>query len=142
MAEAGILTEKDRVELLNGEIIAMPPIGSWHGGHVIRLNRILQAAVLERGVVSIQGPLRLSDESEPEPDAMLLKPREDDYTGGHPGPEDVLLLIEVADTTINYDRGIKLAAYARAGYRKCGSSFGRSIESKRTRSLRMAGTPT
>ena len=118
MAEAGILTEKDRVELLNGEIIALPPIGSWHAGHVNRFNRILLPALLQRAVVSIQGPVRLSDESEPEPDVMLLKPREDDYTGGHPGPEDVLLLIEVADTSVEYDRGTKLSAYARAGIRE------------------------
>ena len=115
MAEAGILTEKDRVELLDGEVIAMPPIGSWHAGHVNRLNRILLPALLQRAVVSIQGPVRLSDVSEPEPDVMLLKPRDDDYTGGHPGPEDVLLLIEVADTSVEYDRGAKLSAYARAG---------------------------
>ena len=79
--------------------------------------RILASAIVEPASLQlrIQGPVRLSDESEPEPDAMLLKPREDDYTGGHPGPEDVLLLIEVADTTVDYDRGDKLTAYARAG---------------------------
>ncbi len=118
MAEAGILTEQDRVELLNGEIIAMPPIGSWHAGHVDRFIRILAGPLLERANVRVQGPVRLSDVSEPEPDVMLLKPREDDYTGGHPGPEDVLLLIEVADTSVEYDRGAKLSAYARAGIRE------------------------
>ena len=118
MAEAGILTENDRVELLNGEIIAMPPIGSWHAGHVNRFIRLLGVPLLQRAMISIQGQVRLSDDSEPEPDAMLLKPREDDYTGGHPGPEDVLLLIEVADTTVDYDRGAKLTAYARAGIRE------------------------
>ena len=114
MAEAGILTENDRVELLDGDIIAMPPSGIWHAGHVNRFIRIL-APLLGRVVVSIQNPVRLSDVSMPEPDAMLLKPREDDYTGKMPVPEDVLLLIEVSDTTVGYDRGAKLSAYARAG---------------------------
>ncbi len=114
MAEAGILTEDDRVELLDGDIIAMPPSGIWHAGRVNRFIRIL-APLLERSVVSIQNPIRLNDVSMPEPDAMLLKLREDDYTGKMPVPDDVLLLIEVSDTTVGYDRGAKLSAYARAG---------------------------
>ena len=115
MAKAGILTENDRVELVDGEIIAMPPIGQWHGGHVDRLNRILLPSLLERASLRVQGPVRLSDVSEPVPDVMLLRPRADDYVGKMPVPEDVLLLIEVADTSVEYDRGIKLSAYAKAG---------------------------
>ena len=115
MAEAGILTEKDRVELLDGEVIAMPPIGDWHAGHVDQLNELLMPPMLGRANVRIQGPLRLSDVSEPEPDVMLLKRRDDFYKGRLPRPEDVLLLIEVADTSVEYDRGAKLSAYARAG---------------------------
>ena len=114
MAKAGILTEKDKVELLDGDIIAMPPIGQWHSGHVNRFTRMLLPPLLERAVVSIQGPVRLNDMSEPEPDVMLLRPRADDYVGKMPVPEDVLLLIEVADTSVEYDRGVKLSAYARA----------------------------
>ena len=115
MAKAGILTEQDRVELLDGEIIAMPPIGEWHAGHVDHFVELLVQRMLGRANVRIQGALRLNDVSMPEPDVMLLKRREDFYKGRHPGPEDVLLLIEVADTSVEYDRGVKLSAYARAG---------------------------
>ncbi len=115
MADAGILTENDRVELLDGDIIRMPPIGDWHSAKVIRLNYSLLRPLEKRAIVSIQGPTRLSDFSEPQPDVMLLKWRDDYYEGGHPKPSDVLLLIEVSDTTIDYDRNRKLSAYARAG---------------------------
>ena len=115
MAKAGILTRDDRVELLDGDIIAMPPIGNWHQASVNRLTDLLHMPLHGRIVFSAQGPTRLSDVSEPQPDVMLLKWREDYYEGGHPRPSDVLLLIEVSDTSLHYDRNKKLSAYARAG---------------------------
>lgn len=120
MGEAGILGEDDRVELLEGEIIDMPPIGSPHGGAVKRIaNRLVHAIAETEAIVAVQDPLRLSDFSEPEPDIALLKPRDDFYSARHPGPEDVLLLIEVAETSLRYDRDKKLPLYARAGIPEC-----------------------
>lgn len=115
MGEAGIFAPNARVELIEGEIIDMAPIGTRHGSAVMRLNSLLSAAVGSRAVVSVQNPLRLSDLSEPEPDLMLLKPRDDFYADAHPTAADVLLLIEVADTSARYDREIKLPLYARHG---------------------------
>jgi Uma2 family endonuclease len=115
MAETGVLRPDARVELLDGKIIDMSPIGPFHGGLVKRLSRIFNLAAKGRWIVSIQDPVRLNDHSEPEPDVMLLKPAADDYTSRHPQPEDVFLLIEVSDTTLEYDRGEKLPAYGRAG---------------------------
>ena len=116
MAEAGILTEDDRVELLDGEIVTMAPIGSLHASCVDMLTRILVTHVGERAVVRVQNPVRLDSRTEPQPDVMLLK--WGDYSQGHPGPEDVLLLIEVSDTTVESDRGVKLPLYARSGIRE------------------------
>jgi Uma2 family endonuclease len=115
MGEVGILGERDRVELIEGELVAMSPIGSYHQGTVNRLNHSLVRATGERAVVSVQGPVRLDDLTEPEPDFALLMPRPDFYRDAHPGPSDVLLLIEVADTSLNYDRAVKRALYARHG---------------------------
>jgi Uma2 family endonuclease len=115
MAETGVLRPDARVELLNGEIIDMSPIGPFHGGLVKRLSRIFNLKAKGRWIVSTQDPLHLNDHSEPEPDVMLLKPDGDDYTRRHPQPEDVFLLIEVSDATIEYDRAEKLPAYGRAG---------------------------
>ena len=115
MAEAGVLAPDERVELLDGEIIVMPPIGDWHASRVKRLNNSMLPPLEGRAIVSVQDPTRLDDASEPEPDIMLLRWRDDFYEGGHPGPADVLLLIEVSDTTVDYDRGAKLSAYAAAG---------------------------
>ena len=115
MAEVGILGENDRVELLEGDIIVMPPIGDWHASSVNRFTNTLPPLLQGRAVVSIQNPTRLNNRSEPQPDVMLLRWRDDFYRRGHPGPADVLLVIEVADTTVDYDRGAKLSAYARAG---------------------------
>ena len=115
MAEAGILAPDERVELLDGEIIVMPPIGNWHASNVDLFTNTFPAQLYGRAVVSVQNPTRLDDASEPQPDVMLLRWRDDFYGGGHPGPADVLLLIEVSDTTVDYDRGAKLSAYAAAG---------------------------
>ncbi|HZZ62998.1 MAG TPA: Uma2 family endonuclease [Roseiarcus sp.] len=116
MAEAGILTPNDRVELIGGEIFDMVPIGSAHAGKTNRLNRLFARAAADGlAVVSVQSPLRLDAYNEPEPDLMLLKPREDDYQGRHPSAADVLLLVEVSETSLVYDRGTKLPLYARFG---------------------------
>ena len=115
MAEIGVLHPNARVELLNGEIIDTSPIGPFHGGLVTRLSRLFNLQAKGRWTVSTQNPLRLDDHSEPEPDVMLLKPAPDDYTSRHPQPDDVFLLIEVSDTTLDYDRAEKLPAYGRAG---------------------------
>jgi len=116
MVETGILTKDDRVELLEGEIVEMAPIGSPHQGTVDRLNRLFTSRLGERVIVRVQGPVLLASvESEPEPDVALLVPRPDFYTTGHPEPTDILLAVEVMDTSVEKDRRVKLPLYARAG---------------------------
>lgn len=115
MAEAGIFTEDDRVELLDGDIVQMAPIGSRHASVVIRLNRLLGQQIGETYFVSPQNPVRLTAHSLPQPDLAILRPRADFYAKAHPTPDDVLLLIEVADTTLREDRKDKIPSYARAG---------------------------
>lgn len=115
MAEAGILAEDDRVELLEGEIIEMSPIGRRHAACVDRLNRLFSDRLRDRAIVRVQNPVQLSDRSEPQPDIALLKPKADFYESGHPQPQDILLLVEVADSTVEFDREIKIPLYARSG---------------------------
>ncbi|MDA2936977.1 Uma2 family endonuclease [Acidobacteria bacterium AH-259-A15] len=112
MAEAGILSEEDRVELIEGEIVEMTPIGARHAGVVKRLNRMLQARLGSRLVISVQDPVRLSTNSEPQPDVAVLRPRDDDYMERHPDAQDVVLLIEVMESSRAYDRNIKIPLYA------------------------------
>lgn len=114
MADTGILTRDDRVELIEGEIVRMSPIGSAHQACVDRLNSLLVARLGKRAIVRVQGPIALSRSSEPQPDISVLRPRKDFYVAGHPGPSDVLLVIEVIDTSGDYDRNRKLPLYARA----------------------------
>ncbi len=118
MSDAGILAPDDRVELLDGEIIQMPPIGVNHASCTNRMTHMLVTRFGERAVVSVQNPVRLDAYTELQPDFMLLDKREDYYSTGHPGPEDVLLLVEVSDSTVGFDRGAKLRRYARAGIRE------------------------
>lgn len=115
MGETGILHEDSRVELIEGEIIDMTPIGSRHAGTVRYLSDSLAQAFRGIAVVSTQNPVILGDHSEPQPDLALLRPRRDFYRLAHPKTEDVLLIIEVADSSIRYDREIKLPLYARHG---------------------------
>lgn len=115
MAEAGILTEDDRVELIHGEIIEMSPIGSLHSGYVKRINNLFNRLLEGHYIVSVQDPIYIDKFSEPEPDIAVLRYREDFYEKSHPRPEDVFLLIEVADTSLYYDRITKLKLYANAG---------------------------
>ena len=114
MSEAGILGEDDRVELINGEIRPMSPIGNRHIATVNRLTRMLIRHVGDRGIVQVQSTLRLGEFWMPEPDLCVLKPDEDFYLAGA-GPADVRLIIEVCDTTLEYDRRVKVPGYAEAG---------------------------
>ena len=115
MVEAEILTEDDRVELIKGEIIEMTPIGRRHAACVARLVQLLLIRLGQRAIIWPQNPIELDDTSEPQPDITLLQPRSDFYESGHPQPQDILLLIEVADTTVESDRQIKIPLYAENG---------------------------
>jgi len=115
MAETGVLRPDARVELLDGEILDMSPIGPFHGGVTKQLIRIFTATARDRWFVSVQDPVRLDDHSEPQPDVMLLKPEPDYYRRRHPRPEDVFLLVEVSDTTLATDVEVKLPLYGKAG---------------------------
>lgn len=114
MAEAGVFTEDDRVELIEGEVLEMAAIGRRHAGCVNRLTRLFTKGVGDRAVVSVQNPIQVGELSEPEPDLTLARPRDDFYSAGHPAPEDILLLVEVTDTSHRYDE-VKIAVYARHG---------------------------
>lgn len=118
MMDAGILTEDDRVELIQGEILKMAPIGSRHAACVKRLNRLFSSIIGDRALVGVQDPIRIGHTSEPEPDVSLLTSSSDFYASTHPKPEDVLLLVEVSDTTGEYDRAVKVTLYATAGIRE------------------------
>ncbi len=118
MTETGILNENDRLELIEGEIVNMAAIGSHHAACVDRLTRLFVTGLGKKAIVRIQGPFTIGEFSEPEPDVLLLKPCNDFYTNVHPGPEDVLLVVEVSDTTLDYDRNFKIPLYARAGIRE------------------------
>ncbi len=115
MGALGILHEDERVELLDGELYEMTPIGDGHIGGVNSMNFFFGQRLGGRAIVSVQNPVRLSDFSEPQPDIALLRPRPDFYRTGKARPEDVLLLVEVADSSLDYDRLTKLPRYAAAG---------------------------
>jgi Uma2 family endonuclease len=115
MAEAGLLAPDARVELIEGEIFDMAPIGVDHNGAVNQLSHLFNQAVGNLAIVQIQGVVRLDRSSEPQPDLALLAPRADFYRRAHPSPADVLLLIEVSDSTLRHDRDVKVPLYARHG---------------------------
>lgn len=115
MAEVGILHEDDRVELIDGEIVAMSPIGSRQATCVNRIVSVLQQRVGIEFIMSVQNSICLNDASEPQPDVAVLRSRADYYADPLPMPSDVLLLMEVADTSLNYDQHVKLPRYAEAG---------------------------
>ncbi len=115
MAEAGVLHEDSHVELLDGEVLCMAAIGARHSACLSRFYECVQATVSATAIVRIQMPIRLPPRSEPEPDAVLVRRREDHYEAANPGPEDVLLLVEVADSSLLFDRERKLPRYAAAG---------------------------
>ena len=115
LGEAGILRQDARLELIEGEIIEMSPIGSFHAACVNFLSRLLNRLFGDGHIVATQNPILLNDFSEPQPDVTLLRWRDDYYREAHPTPADVLLVIEVADTTVVADRKVKIPLYARSG---------------------------
>src|SRR5215471_15727931 len=118
MAAAGILGPEDRVELIDGEIIEMSPIGDRHAGQVVRAIRLFTTALAGRALINVQNPLLLDNYNEPQPDLVVLKPRPDDYIYKKVCAEDALLVIEVSDTTFRYDRNVKIPKFAAAGIRE------------------------
>jgi Uma2 family endonuclease len=115
MVDAGILREGERVELIRGEIIRMSPINPPHNGTIHRANHFLSRIVGDDAIVGVQGSIRLDEYDEPKPDLYLLRPKEDFYTTRHAGPADILLIIEVAGSSLEYDRTIKMQLYAETG---------------------------
>lgn len=116
MGDSGILSEDDRVELIEGEIWQMSPIGPPHASHVARLDYVLQRRLKEgQAIVGVQAPIHLDDFSEPQPDLALLRFRQNFYASALPTPQDTLLVIEVSDTTVRHDRQVKMNLYARHG---------------------------
>jgi Uma2 family endonuclease len=114
MAEVGILDENDRVELIEGEIVDMTPLGRRHQARVDQLAELLIRGLGERAIVRVQGSIRLGERSEPQPDLVVLRRRADFYADADVGPPDVLLVIEVADTSLAHDRDVKVPLYNRA----------------------------
>lgn len=115
MVDAGILRERDRVELIRGEVFTMSPIGT---AHVAAVNRATRALIMKAGdaaIVSIQNTIVLDDFTAPEPDVVLMKPREDFYASKHAGPDDIMLIVEMADSSLAYDSRIKAGLYAESG---------------------------
>ena len=115
MAAAGVFRPEARLELIEGDIIEMAPIGSRHAGVVKSLNRLLNQLAGNKALISVQDPLVIGKRSMPQPDLAILKPRADNYSTSHPVAEDVLLVIEVADSSLAFDTGTKVPLYARAG---------------------------
>ena len=113
MAQAGILKKDDRVELIDGVVVAMAPIGNRHMAAVDKYNVLFVEALGRRGIVRVQGSVMLGPRTLPEPDLAILRPRDDFYSSRAAGPNDVLLIVEVSDSSVEYDRGEKLALYAR-----------------------------
>ena len=115
MTEAGIFTPEQRIELLDGELFDMPPIGPLHSGKTNRLTLLLVQAIGGKAIVSVQNPIILGEHSQPQPDLTVLRPRPDFYETHPPGAQDILLLVEIADPTADTDRAYKIPLYARHG---------------------------
>lgn len=115
MADAGILRHGDRVELIRGEIIEMSPINPRHNGTIHRANQALGRIVGSRAIVGVQGAVRLDDFDEPQPDLYILRAQDDFYTARHAGPDDILLIIEISDSSLEYDKTVKMPLYAEKG---------------------------
>lgn len=123
MGEAGLFLPEERTELIDGTLMLLLPIGPNHAGHLKRLVRLFSRLLIEQRLdhvmISTQDPVRLNEHSEPVPDLCLLRARADDYTHSHPTPDDLLLVIEVSDATLDYDRRVKRPLYAQAGVQEC-----------------------
>jgi Uma2 family endonuclease len=115
MARAGILSEDDRVELIKGEIVEMSPIGDLHAAAVTRAQKLFERRVGDRTIIRVQNPIHLGDDSEPQPDVVIARDRADFYASGHPRPEDILLVIEIADPSLAFERREKVPLYAASG---------------------------
>ena len=115
MYEAGVFKPDERLELINGEILKVAPMNAPHISYVIRLSRIFTERLTKRAIVSTQLPIVINEESEPEPDLSILRWRSDDYFSAKPSAQDVYAIIEVASTSLVYDRRVKLPLYARVG---------------------------
>ena len=115
MADVGIFGEEDRVELVDGEIVEMAAIGSYHAGCVMCLNTLFTQKIGDRVFVNVQNPIQLDKLTVFQPDLAILLPRDDFYMDSHPTPKDVLLIIEVSDSSVDYDRNVKIPKYAQAG---------------------------
>ena len=118
LGETGVLGGDDRVELLEGQLVDMSPIGPRHALAIDLLNRLLPAALGKQAWLRVQNPIVLDDASEPQPDLAVVRHPWSGYPDGHPRPPDILLLIEVADSSLGFDLGAKLELYARAGIRE------------------------
>lgn len=114
MGKAGILSEGDRVELIEGELLQMVAIGTRHASCVRRFIGLFSEIPKNQAFLDVQNPVQLSERTEPQPDVVLLKPRDDYYSTAHPVPSEVLLLVEVSDSTVDYDRDVKVLIYARS----------------------------
>jgi Uma2 family endonuclease len=158
MAQAGILDPDARLELIEGEILEMSPVGTRHVSCVNRLNRLFNRRLGDEALVSVQNPVRLSNYTETQPDIVLLRPRDDCYKEKRISWEDACLVIEVSDTTIRRDRDLKLPLYSTAGiselwiidlqqetlfaYREPGpKSYGKTLTLNRGGSLSMLAFP-
>lgn len=115
MGQVGIFSEDERVELVCGEVVKMPPIGERHAACVDFLTQLIILRLRRSAIVRVQSSVRLDEYSQPQPDITVLKHRDDFYRHKQPGPEDILLVIEVSDATLKYDQKVKVPLYARAG---------------------------
>jgi len=140
LAELGVLREDDRVELIDGQVVEMSPIGDRHASCVRRLNRRLSRDLRDVALVDVQNPVVLDEYDAPQPDLAVLKPRADGYTK-HPRAADTLLVIEVSDTSVAYDRDIKIPLYARLEFRRPGWWISRQTRLRCTGSLPAGNTP-
>ena len=118
MSEHGLLDEDDRTELIDGIVTRMKPPGPFHSSDTSRLVEVLPGIFRGRAIVRIQDPIHLREGDDPQPDAVLCTYREDRYKGRHPEPEDILLIVEISDSSLGFDRGAKLALYAATGIRE------------------------
>ena len=118
MIESGVFDENDRIELLNGVIVEKMPKGTKHSAANDRINRVFYQHFGDKVFIRNQNPIRLDEFSEPEPDIVLVSPRDDEYENSHPIPAEIFLILEISDSTLDYDRNTKGIAYARAGIRQ------------------------